>query len=151
LPFALFGFLSLRNLLVSLITILPNLLLTIRGADLRESREYLKNERINLTNSHILNQAKLVSSPEGLMPALTYAGFRDIDYFPIGLGHSDVAFVPYVDSSFEEVEISLYGQVLKVDRGEWSSINSAILKEKYNHVESYTGPLGSIAVYQLKF
>jgi acyl carrier protein len=113
---------------------LPNLLLTIRGADLRESREYLKNERINLTNSHILNQAKLVSSPEGLMPALTYAGFRDIDYFPIGLGYNDVVFVPYVDNSFEEVEISLYGQVPAVDRGEWSSIISAILKEKYNQV-----------------
>ena len=236
LPFALIGLLSLRYLLISLITIMPNLLLTIGGAeltgfsthyhalylpvicfllfakvsrsnsfvgektrtwiymlaatlgvfasisflgqsdqskpklenlnlvvkhignamgalpaDIRDSREYLKNERINLTNINTLNQAMRVSSPEGLMPALTYAGIRDIDYFPVGLGYNNFIFVPYVDNSFEMVDISLYGQVPTVDRDEWSSIISTILRAKYNQIERYTGPLGNIAVYQLKY
>jgi hypothetical protein len=117
---------------------------------IQASREYLKNERFVVTNVNILDQAKRVSSPEGLMTVLTYSGIRDVDYFPIGLGDNDVVFVPYTDDSFKDVEISLFGLVPEVDRGEWSNIISSILKEKYNLIQSYSGALGNIAVYHLK-
>jgi hypothetical protein len=118
--------------------------------NVNESRQYLRKERVELTNIHSFNQAKRVSSPEALMPALTYQGIRDIDYFPIGLGENDLIFVPFTDGTFDKVQFDLFGQVPTMDRDMWSKIILGVIEEKYIQIKKYNGSLGSVAVYQRK-
>jgi hypothetical protein len=54
-----------------------------------------------------------ISAPEYLFPGLLRAGFKDINYFPVGLGHSKVLIIPFTSSASLTPDISIYGLMPK--------------------------------------
>jgi hypothetical protein len=116
----------------------------------KDSRDYLKEERMKLLGQKFIEESGEVSAPEGLMPALTEKGIQKVSYFPMGLGLNEIVVVPFTDESYEKIEISLYGLVPEQDRELWSSNLTEILDLKYLRLTTYSGPLGNFAIYKIR-
>jgi hypothetical protein len=89
-----------------------------------------------------------ISAPEMFMPALTSLGFGSIDYFPIGVGYNRIVVVPFTNSNFNEVEISIYGLVPEGNRLLLSNEIVSNLRKSYVLLAERSGSFGNFAVYR---
>lgn len=111
-------------------------------------RSSMKSELEELFNEVSQDTRKTISAPESFMPALTSLGFGSIDYFPIGLGSSELVIVPFTDDKFTNVEVSFYGLVPMENREKWSKTILDIIGSSYDLISSKSGYLGNIALYE---
>jgi len=91
---------------------------------------------------------KTISAPESFMPVLTSLGFGSIDYFPVGLGSTELVIVPFTDDTFANVEVSFYGLVAMENREKWSKTILDIIGNSYSLISKKSGYFGNIAIYK---
>lgn len=82
-----------------------------------------------------------ISLPENLMPAAVAMGFRNIDYFPIGINSNDYIIVT-IDSIFKYIEVTTYlgkSDKVRIEK----CVNDVVLK-RYIELnfpkDNYSGP-----------
>lgn len=115
--------------------------------DVMQVRSSSQSEFDTILTDLKLNDDSEISAPEPFMPAIVSDGLRKIEYFPVGVGASDVVVVPFTDSSFEVVEVSIYGLVPVESRPVFSQQIKEILAKSYVKVWQGSGNFGYITIY----
>lgn len=82
-----------------------------------------------LKQLNLSSEAHSISAPETLFPVLLNAGFKKIDYFPVGVGYSDYLLVPLTSSLDQNPDISIYGLMPKAIQ----NISGGCFQEKINN------------------
>lgn len=116
--------------------------------DVMQVRSSSQSEFDKILTDLKLNHDSEISAPERFMPAILTNGLRKIEYFPVGVGASDLVVVPFTDSSFEVVEVSIYGLVPIESRPIFSQQIKEILAKSYVKVWQGSGNFGFIAIYE---
>jgi hypothetical protein len=116
--------------------------------NVREQREFIKDDFTKVFDSIDEYPRGSINAPEMFMPTLTLEGFGTIDAFPIGIGNRELLVVPFTDVTFQEIEISLYGLVPPANRILWSNAILKGINNSYEFISKSSGTFGHVAIYR---
>lgn len=118
--------------------------------EILRARSMYSEESLELFRKLSADREVRVSAPERFMPSLAASGFRLVDYFPVGVGVNEIIIVPFTDSTFRTVEISLYGLVPEANRNLWSDAILLEVQKRYVMKFKSGGYFGNYAIYEKK-